>query len=304
MKKETESPTDYLGLDAENQMLYEKSVELKHIVTVQSIIDKVKKAKEEGFRSGISTGYDSLDEYFTVKPCEMTVVTGIPGSGKTTFVDNICVRMAFQSNWKFAVLSAENLPHERHILSLVEKHYREPLERVSSCDLDEALDFLNNHFFFLNPPETDFTISKILQLCEELYFEKKINCLVIDPWNELEHKRPKNQSETEYIGYVLSAVRRFSRLLKIHTFIVAHPTKLQKRDDGTYPVPTPYDISGSANWRNKADNCLSLWWNYKEIGSADIHIQKIRFREVGKLGMVRLGFDTITGVYSDPREKF
>lgn len=232
------------NVQEESEEAYEKSLKSREIITVNCIIEKVKEAKKVGFKSGISTGYDSLDEYFTVKPCEMTIVTGIPGSGKTTFVDNICIRMAFQSKWKFAVLSAENLPHERHVLSLVEKHYRDNIETISDSDFDKAIDFLNDHFFFLNPSEEDFTISNILKLCEDLYFEKGIDCLIIDPWNELEHKRPNNQSETEYIGCVLSAVRRFSRLLKIHTFIVAHPTKLQLRTDGTYPIPTPYDISG------------------------------------------------------------
>jgi len=205
-------PEEQVKLEAER--FYAKSLESREIVTVKSIIEKVRKAKKEGFKSGISTGFDSLDEYFTVKPCELTVVTGIPGSGKTTFIDNICVRMAFQSHWKFAVLSAENLPHERHILSLVEKFYRDSLDRISDSDFENVIEFLNDHFFFLNPPESDFTIYKILKLCEQLHFEEQIDCVVIDPWNELEHKRPKGVSETEYIGSVLSATRRFSRNLK------------------------------------------------------------------------------------------
>jgi hypothetical protein len=64
----------------------------------------------------------------------------------------------------------------------------------------------------------------------------------------------------------------------------------------THPVPTPYDISGSSAWRNKADNCITIY-RHIESNLVDIHVQKIRLKENGQIGMVTLKYDAVTGKY-------
>ena len=87
----------------------------------------------------------------------------------------------------------------------------------------------------------------------------------------------------------------------MHVFVVVHPQKLSKDGSGNYPVPTLYDCAGSAHWRNKADNGLVVWRdfsNHNNIG-VDIHIQKIRFRQNGKLGKVTLSYNKVTATYHE-----
>jgi twinkle protein len=79
-------------------------------------------------------------------------------------------------------------------------------------------------------------------------------------------------------------------------WVVAHPTKLKKLDNGGYPPPTPYDISGSAHWRNKPDNCITVYRDM-ESNDVDVHIQKVRFKEIGKIGKATLRYDVATGCY-------
>ena len=87
----------------------------------------------------------------------------------------------------------------------------------------------------------------------------------------------------------------------VHVWIVAHPAKLYREKDGRYPVPTLYDISGSAHWRNKTDNGLCVWRDFaSEQSAVEVHVQKVRFRQVGKLGMAELHFDHVTHTYRDP----
>jgi len=133
-----------------------------------------------------------------------------------------------------------------------------------------------------------------------------IQGLVIDPWNELDHSRPQGLTETEYISQCLTRIRQFARHYGVHVWVVAHPTKLIKGSDGQYPVPTPYDISGAAHWFNKADNCLAVWRDKTDDRApVDLHVQKIRFAEVGKLGMTRFAYNPATSCYRDlsPNEK-
>ena len=168
---------------------------------------------------------------------------------------------------------------------------------MNEKELEAALKFLNDHFFFIMPEKEDCDIDDILQLTKVAIFRDGIKGLIIDPWNEIEHNRGK-ESETDYVSKALSKVRKFSRVNDMHTWIVAHPTKMQKRNDGIYPVPTPYDISGSAHWRNKADVCICVYRNF-ETETTTIHIQKIRFKDVGTVGESDFVFDVRNGRYSE-----
>jgi twinkle protein len=49
-----------------------------------------------------------------------------------------------------------------------------------------------------------------------------IRGLVIDPYNEIEHKRPANQTETEYVSQLLGKVKRFAQVHGVHVWFVAH----------------------------------------------------------------------------------
>lgn len=258
---------------------------------------------EKGSQRGLSTGWAEIDQLYTVRVGDMTVVTGIPNSGKSEWVDALMVNMAKLHGFSFGVFSAENWPITEHGKKLSEKYIGKPFSKgpnpsISRHELTMATDWISKHFYFVQPESP--TIDSILSVMRQLVLRHGIRGMVIDPWNEIESSRPDGMNETEYIGQVLSEIRRFSRLHGLCAWIVAHPTKLRKDDDGNYPVPTPYDISGSANWRNKADNCIAVWRDLSPDSVyrlVDIHIQKIRHKAVGVLGKASLKYDWLTGRY-------
>lgn len=128
----------------------------------------------------------------------------------------------------------------------------------------------------------------------------KYRGIVLDPWNELEHQRPRDMSETEYISLTLAKLRRFARTMNCHIWVVAHPKILQRDRDGKRPIPTPYDISGSAHWFNKSDNCITIWRDVNaDTQVVQVHVQKIRFKNIGWPGLVELCYDKVTGRYFD-----
>src|SRR5262249_8516738 len=150
----------------------------------------------------------------------------------------------------------------------------------------QGIQELDQYFAFIRPYGDQ--PASIKQIFEECYTwlaleETRTAGVVIDPWNELEHMRPQWMSETEYISESLSRIRRFARTYNCHVWVVAHPRILQRDKDGKRPVPTPYDVSGSAHWYNKADNCITVWRDVaSDSKKAQIHIQKVRFKHVGK----------------------
>ncbi len=279
------------------------------LIRVRDIDLNVKRLYERGLDRGMSTGFPSLDEYYRPRLGEWTVWTGIPGHGKSTFLDNLMINTADAVGWKWAVFSAENLPVERHVATLAEvyagKPFRKgPQERMSESELAIAASFLDLNFFFIQPDDDERTLSHILELAEEAVITEHVSGIVIDPWNELDHRRPSTLTETEYISQSLSKIRSFARTHNVHVFVVAHPAKLQKGPDGSYPVPTPYDIAGSAHWRNKSDCAITVWRDLlSNVDEVEVHVQKIRFREVGKIGMCRLAYDRVSGRFIDRGER-
>ena len=109
-----------------------------------------------------------------------------------------------------------------------------------------------------------------------------INGFLLDPWNELETTIKPGVSETTYTGQLLQKIVRFARQYNIWFGIVAHPAKLKKDDSGQYPVPTLYDISGSANFFNKADSGIALWRDRKKkTNIVQVHVQKVKNKYIG-----------------------
>jgi twinkle protein len=274
-------------------------VEGEHAVS--EYIESMDRLYRYGMPKGLRTGWYSVDEYYTVMPGEWTLVTGIPGHGKSEWLDALMVQLAMEHGWVFAIFSPENQPTEYHLSKLAEKYANKPFadgptERMTPQDKDQALAFLDEHFVFLLPEMP--TIEALIERLKSIVKRRGVRGVVLDPWNEIDHSRPGGLSETEYISQSLSRLRSFSRAYGVHLWVVAHPTKLQKESDGSYPVPTPYDVAGSAHWRNKADNCIAVWRDTKEHNElVEIHIQKVRKKAVGRPGLVTLKYQRITGNY-------
>jgi twinkle protein len=281
-----------------------KPYPLDGVLYVADLSGDVMTLLREGLPGGVSTGWESMDRHYTVQPGQLTVVTGIPSHGKSQVLDALMINLAEEHGWVFAVCSPENMPVSRHIAKLAEQYTGKPFRvgptaRISPYELIHAMDWLHEHFIFIAPDEV-LTISALLQQSKALVTRHGIRGLIIDPWNEFDHTRPHGQTETEAISISLGQIRRFARAYGVHVWLVAHPQKLYRRDDGSYPVPTPYDISGSAHWRNKADNSITVWRDLKEPTSlVQIHIQKIRFREIGSPGLVELRFNPVNGRYEE-----
>lgn len=262
-----------------------------------------------GIQRGCSTGWNGVDQYYTIRHGELTVITGIPSSGKSNWLDCVMLNLIENNGWKFAVFSPENWPIERHIQTLSEKITRMSFfnsyigyERMDISDLRQAINYIDDKIFFIQPDEDkeEPNIDKILSLAKIALFRHGIDALIIDPFNEVSHDYGK-LTETQYISETLGKIRRFGRLNGIHIFIVAHPKNLQKNQNGTYSPPTMYDIAGSANWRNKADNGICVHRSYKE-GEKDItqiFVQKVRFRDVGKVGEHKLRYIYANARYED-----
>jgi len=276
------------------------------IISPDDLRSKLMTLYDSGVKRGYLTGWHYMNPHYTVKPGEMTIVTGIPGSGKSNFVDSLCVNLIKLHQFKIAVFSPENWPPERHLQTFVEKYAKKPfdrdgfgVQRIEKEDVNRVVDKLEKHIRFIMPNDEVMSVDAILEKAKIEVFRHGIKGLIIDPWNEIEHCY-NGVREDQYISRELTKIRRFARLNGVHVWIVAHPRNLSKDSAGNYQPPTMYEISGGAHWRNKADNGLCVHRRAFTAGTPTyVVIQKIRFKEVGSVGDVRFNYCIDTGTYRD-----
>lgn len=281
------------------------------VATYPSLTRELVELWENGLPAGDRTGWPSVDKHYTVVPGQLTIVTGWPGSGKSEWVDALAVNLIHQG-WRMAFFSPENQPIKLHAAKILEKVIGKPFgkgptERMTKRDIHEiGIDVLRSRVAFVTAPEegartAQSVIDAAWPWLDNLRGEKR--GLVIDPWNELEHWRPHGMTETEYVSQQLSLVRNWARPNEIHVWIVAHPQKMRREDNGKLPVPRPDMIAGSQHWWNKADCAVTVWRDMENPDSPDIdiHVQKVRFKHVGRPGVVSLQYDRVTGRYSEPK---
>lgn len=283
---------------------------ISSVIDEQDLIDRALEQLRNPQRDrGARTGWALLDPHYSPAPGYVTIITGVPSHGKSTWLDALLVQIAqLDEQQRFAIFSPESYPVSRHTLRLASRVSGHPWigpDRMSEETAQHALAWVSQHFWFLDP-DVGLSIDAVLEAAEKLLRRHGITGLVIDPWNELEHARPKEMSETEYVSVVLGRIRRWARAHRVHIWVVAHPAKparqAKRRDEDDEPyIPTPYDISGSANWFNKADLAVTIWRDPRYPNSpTQVHIQKVRVQpEQGCPGTVAMAHDQRTGTYRE-----
>ncbi len=250
----------------------------------------------------MDTGIVGLKEHFRVRRGDLTVVTGIPGHGKTSFVNEVVCRLALAHGWRTIFGSFEQRPVPDHRRALRTFHAQKLEKLMNALERQEADSFIHKHFRFLVPnEETETSLDWLLDTMRAAVQRFDPHICVIDPWNELEHVRPREMTQTEYTGWAIRALKRFAKLHRVHIIVVAHPAKLQrKQQDGKYPCPSLYDIADSAHWYNKPDLGLVIWREHADPSQpTNLMVAKSRYHsEIGRPGMIKGIWNEYTGRYT------
>lgn len=269
-----------------------KNFPLEGVLNLDNIWSNVLSFNENGIKN-YSLGLGESDNYLKIAMGEWSIVSGIPNSGKSDIVDQILCNLATKHDFRCAMFSPESFPYEGHIKRIANKLNN---KNCSSDDLNNTKDFIEEHFFWIKIDLENLTLKGILDAFRDLVFQKGINVCVIDPWNMLDHSA---QRDFSYIGRILSEITQFCQQTKTHLFLVAHPRKIESVE-GVYKKPTLYDISGSADFFNKAYNgiivyrCIGQKTSYKS-DAVRIYIEKVKRKENGQLGDFEVAPDFLNG---------
>ncbi len=236
-----------------------------------------------------SSGFPGLVDRYRLRLGDLAIITGIPSHGKSSFVGDIACRMARRYQWPVCFASFEQAPtldHRRVLRSWFGGGIASTLDEDTLRRADEWIDQM---FSFVVPDGDSYpTFPWVMERFAASALRYGTRLFVLDPWNELEHDRPRDLSMTEYVGTALRDIKAFARKYEAHFIVVAHPAKLRK-EDGKIPVPTLYDIADSAMWANKAD--IGIIVHRNSDTETLIRVAKVRYQsEIGRPGDATVRF--------------
>jgi twinkle protein len=215
------------------------------------------------------------------------VVTGKAGQGKSTFVLNVLVKLAYERGMVSFLYVPEN-----------EANLLDKLRRLWTLD-DASFEFLARTKFIIQTSIRDekhqyHTMDWILHRAAQVVESHKVEVVMIDPWNELDRAKPKDMLLSDYIGQCIMQIKDFCRALGVTVIVCAHPTKAINENGGRLPHLS--DIEGSMNWYNKCDNGIIV--TRDDNNAARIISAKVREIGAGKLGSCWFKVDPETGVFT------
>ena len=278
-----------------------------------------------------------LHDMLPVIPGTFTVVTGYAGQGKTSAVMAVVADMLRQGH-NVALASFETA-----VKPILETKLRAHLLGCSDsdtarCDTSRADAMLEAQLSIIaqqpGSDDDDMTLDDCLELARIAVIRDGIKMLIIDPWNEIEHKRRADESETDYTGRAIRAMKRFARNYQVAVWLIAHPRKpvikrrtrrgsrrysllksipyardekrprRQRRQTAgaaSWKAPhADYDISGSANFANKADFGVIVHRPSRDSNLVDLHVTKVRMGLPGRMGDARLEWNWQSSRYDAP----
>ena len=259
---------------------------------------------DEGPITTYKTGWAAVDEHLRPYLGAFMVVGGFPGHGKSTWTMQLAANMARMHRWNIAIASFEMKVNPYVTNALMGAYLGCHVDEAKPNQMERARGFLEKHFIFVAPNYKDVDrehdIDWLLDRMTKAVIRDGVHMVLIDPWNEIEHKRTGDESQTEYIGRAIRKLKAFAMQYNVLVCVVVHPTKssssMDSEDLGLY------NLADSSHWANKADLGVIVG----RIGDPEhdtltgIYIKKIRYQpDAGSIGDATLDFNKVTRLFRE-----
>jgi twinkle protein len=259
-----------------------RPVPLENVTTFRDIEDEVTDFVRNGFKPGFQVGLQNFDDIFSTYTGQFITVTGIPSSGKSDFVDQMVVGYNANYGWKTAFASPENQPTYLHAHKLMRKTWQ-GMPTAADIDTDrwnQIADHCNSNYYHIDMER--YTLDSVLRKGAELVKRKGIKCLVIDPFNKIRDVGGSDDVNRYTMEY-LSKIEIFAKKYDVLVFIVAHPTKMYKTQDGKIEEPTMYNIKGGGEWYDASYHGILVHRDYEQQ-TVKAKVLKVKFQNLGENG--------------------
>ena len=280
---------------------------LPGIVHPDEIYQNFKNLFHEGASSGYKTGWIrhldeksnkltplSIDDFVTWDTRQLALITGRSGDGKSEWLDELVVRLNLKTRWKAAYFTPENSPLEHHESKILEKvigkrfpqkERKEDINYIDEKEFEQGASYISDNFQYINPPVNDMKIDVILKSADYVVQRYGIKIIVLDPYNYIEKEMEREWQLNQWDSQTISKIRDFAVSRNLLCFLIAHPRKVYESDkDGNRRRIEMSDISGTADFGNKADYCIVVDRN-KDNDMTTVFIDKVRNKDLGDRGI-------------------
>ena len=273
------------------------------------LLDDILKLHSDGLPKTIcpkKSVFGDLYKDFSIMMGQLTVVTGIPSHGKSTFVDWFTLNLVHEFELKASFYSPEHSPLELYNANFIQKAIGKPFfgkdeKRITQTDILRYVEWSREKLYFTTANEgSNADWDWLFEKFKEQMFTYGINIFVIDAWNKV--NMPKGLGGKEGIDNILTRLTLFCQQNNVHIFLIAHPTKM-KRNEKTklYEIPTLYDVSGSSDFRNQTHNGFTIYRMFEDENSqgfTQFINQKTKYSFQGNIGSsVKFNYDIDSASY-------
>ena len=283
----------YLGQDEDSslEVTLEGAVENQSgLVDYDNLYEGVIEVIKEGDRVGAETSHQAFSDIFRFKGSGILTVTGIPGHGKTEFVDSCLLDLARLHGHESIICGFEQTPEE-HIIKLARKLIGSDVtcktwfNESNMPQLEDAYKFITNKVKHIDASRIGGNIIDILDIAAQQVADSRSaggnpKYLVIDPFNMLSIKGKMGGHEK--IEEILRRITTFSHQMGVMVILVAHPFKMQKDEKtGEYQVPDFYSVKGSSAFFEMSYHGLVI---YRSPSGVMVRVLKVKQNNLGRAG--------------------
>ena len=293
------------------------------VYTAEELKGNLTELRHNGVKKGEWTGFPGLFDRYSMKRGSTTYIYAGAHQGKSQFTFELMMNLAEFSGWRWAVYSPETGSPTEVFSELLWVYLRKPFlvnDKITATDeeAEEAIDFINKHFFIIDSGLRDLSIEGFYTAVENIEeeFEIKIDGCCIDPFTEIATDVTNGVRDDIAIGKILTTVRKHSADKDYHTIVTVHTKHQQAKYKNGVPyvdVPTMNDIAGGMQWSRKGMMVLNVWrcpFGLEdengvpyEPNQVKITVVKAKPKIVGKLGSVTMYYDRLRNRYYEYDER-
>jgi len=247
--------------------------------------------------------FDNVNTIFSVMKGHLVTVTGIPSHGKSNYVEWYVLNLLYDYDFKASFFSPEHTPMSLHQTNFLQKAVGRNFwkddgatPRITKADISRYTDWANEKIYITAPEKGNVaTWDWLIDKFKEQLYSYGINIFVIDAFNKVQMP---SGNRLENINDVLTKLTAFAQTNDCIIFLVAHPTKMKKEEDGTYLPPTLYDVSGSADFRNQTHDGFTIHRHFGEDARTEFVSTKVKYQFQGEIGnSASMEYDVLTSRY-------
>lgn len=213
----------------------------------------LEQARKGEIDQGLTTGWREIDKFFRLKPNSLNIGLGYDGVGKSVGMLNIAAASKVLHDWKWGMVMPENRTamSRRRLIEILSGKSIDQF-RESPLLFEKYREQARENFFIISNKK-HYSIKDVIEMGKRLYEEKKIDALLIDPYNFFKVEG----NGYSYNNEILSMLRVFAEEY-CSVYIMAHPSSNAPRNNideyGYLKPPSKYSIQGGADFPYRVDD--------------------------------------------------